>query len=88
MHIDFTQRFLKQLETAPHNIQLAFRESLEIFIDDPNNVNLRNHFLKILGKRHFGIWSIDITDDWRALYRQEKDRVIFVELGTHVKLYT
>ena len=87
MHVEFTNRFNKQLDEAPLSIQISFRESLEVFLDDLNNIILRNHFLHILGKRHFGIWSIDIADDWRALYRKEKDSIIFIELGTHKKLY-
>jgi mRNA-degrading endonuclease YafQ of YafQ-DinJ toxin-antitoxin module len=28
-----------------------------------------------------------VTDDWRALYREEPERITFVELGTHKELY-
>lgn len=82
--VDFTNLFNKQRREAPLEIKIAFREVLELFLEDPNNIALRNH--KLTGK-YSGIHSIDITDDWRALYREEEERVVFVELGTHKQLY-
>lgn len=79
--------FQKDLDQAPVEIQIAFRELYAIFRDEPTNQILRNHVLKKVGKRYFGLWSIDVTDDWRAVYRKEKDFIIFVELNTHDKLY-
>jgi addiction module RelE/StbE family toxin len=86
-HIDFTNLFNAQRKEAPLAIKIAFREALEIFLEDPTTEILRNHALDELGKKYFGIWSIDVTDDWRALYRKEGDRIIFVDLGTHDQLY-
>jgi mRNA-degrading endonuclease YafQ of YafQ-DinJ toxin-antitoxin module len=34
-----------------------------------------------------GFRSIDVAEDWRALYRREPERIIFVEIGTHEQLY-
>ena len=87
MRVEFTDLFNKQRKEASLDIKIAFRESLEIFLENPQNETLRNHSLAKLGKRYFGIWSIDVTPDWRALYRKEQDRIIFIELGTHNKLY-
>ncbi|MDE2025390.1 MAG: type II toxin-antitoxin system mRNA interferase toxin, RelE/StbE family [Patescibacteria group bacterium] len=87
MRVEFTDLFNKQRKEASLDIKIAFRESLEIFLEDSNNTVLRNHSLDTLGKKYFGIWSIDVTEDWRALYRKEQDRIIFIELGTHNKLY-
>lgn len=85
--VDFTNLFKKQQGTASPAVRIAFREALEIFRDNPHSKVLRNHSLGKLGKPYHGLWSIDITDDWRALYRKEKDLIIFVTLGTHDKLY-
>jgi hypothetical protein len=30
-----------------------------------------------------GFHSIDVTEDWGALYREEKERIMFADLGTH-----
>ena len=85
--VDFTNRFNRQREAAPLAIKIAFREALEIFLEDPQNDTLRNHPLNKLGKKYFGIWGIDVTSDWRALYRKEGSRTIFLALGTHEQLY-
>ena len=82
--VDFTSHFNAQRKKAPLEIKIAFREVLEIFLEDPHNSLLRNHSLR---GRYSGVRSIDVTDDWRALYREEPTRVIFVELGTHSQLY-
>jgi addiction module RelE/StbE family toxin len=86
--IDFTSLFNKQREASPLEIKIAFREVLEIFLEDSDNEILRNHYLETLGKKYFGTWSIDITSDWRALYRKEGNLIIFIELGTHEELYS
>lgn len=85
--VDFANRFKKQEKGAPLEIRTALRDALEIFRDDPQNKALRNHSLNKLGKRYHGLWSIDITEDWRALYRKEEGWIIFIALGTHDKLY-
>lgn len=87
LRTEFTTLFNQQRKNAPLSIKIAFREALELFLEDPQNPTLRNHTLDTLGKKYFGIKSIDITDDWRALYREEGERIIFVELGTHDQLY-
>jgi addiction module RelE/StbE family toxin len=85
--IDFTNLFNQQRKEAPLTIKIALREALEIFLEDPTADVLRNHVLSVPGKKYFGIWSIDVTSDWRALYRKEGERIIFIALGTHDQLY-
>jgi addiction module RelE/StbE family toxin len=82
--IEFSGFFTKQLKAAPREIKVAFVETLQLFRDDPSHPALRNHALK---KRLAGFRSIDVTEDWRALYRQESERIMFTELGTHEDLY-
>jgi addiction module RelE/StbE family toxin len=82
--IEFSPLFNKKLIKAPTEIKLAFRQVLELFREHPHHEALRNHPLK---EKYAGIRSIDITDDWRALYRKESERIIFVDLGTHDQLY-
>ncbi|MBI2330404.1 type II toxin-antitoxin system mRNA interferase toxin, RelE/StbE family [Candidatus Daviesbacteria bacterium] len=57
---------------------------LELFIINQFHPQLNNHSLtgKYKGNR-----SINITGDWRAIYSEEKDSVIFELLGTHSQLY-
>lgn len=84
IRIDFTNLFNKQRKEAPLEIKVAFKETLELFLEDHDHITLRNHTLT---EKYAGIRSIDVTDDWRALYREEPERIIFVELGTHDELY-
>jgi len=82
--IEFTPRFTTRRKAAPVAIKEAFRETLELFLEDFNHPSLRNH--PLTGIYH-GFRSIDVTPDWRALYREEPERIIFVDLGTHEQLY-
>lgn len=82
--IEFSPIFKNKLDKVSLEIKVAFRDSLETFIEDNSHKTLRNH---LLSKEYAGIRSIDVTGDWRALYREEAERIIFVELGTHQELY-
>ena len=84
MSIEFAPLFTKQRKAAPLEIKQAFRDALDLFYENPNHVALRNH--PLTGK-YQGFRSIDVTEDWRALYRTEPERIIFVEIGTHDQLY-
>lgn len=82
--IEFGPLFKKQRQAAPPEIRIALLENLQLFRVDPTHPTLRNHMLK---DKYAGFRSIDITNDWRALFRIEHKRIIFVELGTHDQLY-
>lgn len=82
--IEFAPIFAKKLIRTPVKIKVAFKQALELFLEDTYHESLRNHQLT---GRYSGNRSIDVTEDWRALYREERERIIFVELGTHSELY-
>jgi addiction module RelE/StbE family toxin len=82
--IEYSPLFNQKRKAAPLAIKQAFREALELFSYNPSHPALRNHSLT--GK-YQDFRSIDVTDDWRALYRTENERIIFVDFGTHVELY-
>ena len=88
MRIDYSHQFIKHLRKAPKKIQLALRYRLELFLKDPRNPQLRIHSLQ--GK-YRDYKSLNITGDWRALYRElkeDKEIIYFFEmLGTHSQLY-
>jgi addiction module RelE/StbE family toxin len=88
-HIEYSQLFIKQLKATPHEIKLAFRDALALFLEDPSAAILREHPLK---KRLSGYRSIDVTTDYRALYKVKitgKQKIItFHKIGTHTKLYS
>lgn len=90
MKIKFSKEFLKQYKKADIRVRQRVDEKLLIFEKNPMDPSLRNHPLHgtYLGER-----SIDITGDWRAIYRElpevEKIGAIayFTTLGTHNQLY-
>lgn len=89
MTIKLHRKFLKQLRKAPREIQAAFDARLELFVSNPGHPLLRNHALT---GNYLGYRSINITGDWRAIYKEvdsilDDPFVVFVDLGTHSQLY-
>lgn len=86
--INYTSLFNKQRKAAPLEIKIAFRETLELFLDNPLHPQLRNHSLK---EEYSGYNSIDVTDNWRALFKVRESEtqtiITFHILGTHEELY-
>jgi addiction module RelE/StbE family toxin len=88
MVIKFTNEFKKQFKKADAKIKKRFAERLELFKKNTNDPQLRNHALRGKYQR---FRSIDVTGDWRAIYREEKliaDTIFwFSALGSHSQLY-
>jgi addiction module RelE/StbE family toxin len=88
MEIRYTIQFRKQYQKARKEIKTAFSQMLDLFLEDPNHPALRNHSLK---REFSGYESIDVTEDWRALFkireRDEQKVITFHMLGTHKTLY-
>ena len=88
MIIRYDPDFIKKLKKENVKVKKNFKEAVLIFSKDPYDPKLDNHPLK---KDWSGYRSIDITKDFRAIYREieEDDEVIayFLAIGTHKKLY-
>ena len=90
MKIKFSKEFLKQYKKADIRIRQRVDEKLLIFEKNPMDISLKNHPLHGI---YLGDRSIDITSDWRAIYKElpevEKTESIayFTTLGTHNQLY-
>lgn len=86
--IKFSNLFNKQRKALRLEIKVAFREALGLFMDDHNHPFLRNHPLR---EKFAGYRSIDVTEDYRAVFKEikaEKQIVIkFYAIGTHQELY-
>lgn len=79
------RRFEKKVVTSPEHIRRAFAERLELFQNDPHHPLLNHHELS---GRLLGIWSINITGDWRVWYKPLSDNtILLVNIGTHHELY-
>ncbi len=87
--VDYTNNFDKQLKRAPLFIQRAFQKRYELFISNPFHPILHNH--QLTGS-YVGCRSINITGDWRAVFREKiksdgETWIYFISLGTHSQLY-
>ncbi|MGH8715172.1 MAG: type II toxin-antitoxin system RelE/ParE family toxin [Burkholderiales bacterium] len=81
-------RFRKQYLKADKKIRTAFAQTIELFVEEPDHPILRNHLLR---EKFAGYRSINITDDYRAVFRETKsgDRttITFHMIGTHDEPY-
>jgi mRNA-degrading endonuclease YafQ of YafQ-DinJ toxin-antitoxin module len=74
----------KKLKKIPAKVRDKFFERLELFIANPNNSMLNNHSVsKIFPGRR----SINITGDYRAIFREYDYGIIFTDINTHSELY-
>lgn len=88
MIVRYDPNFLTRLKKSDVRIRKSFKKRLEIFIKDPYNPQLNNHPLK---RNYLGYRSIDITNNWRAVYSEKSENqetvAFFVDIGTHRQLY-
>lgn len=88
MTVRYDPQFLKKLKKLNVRIRKSFKERIALFARDPQNPQLNNHSLT---KGCSNFRSIDITNDYRALYTEkiEGDEIVayFEEIGTHKELY-
>ena len=86
MRFEYTRRFLKEYQKTTPDIKQAFNERLQLFSSDQFSPLLHNHSL---AGEYRGYRSINITGDWRAIFKSIDDgvRIIFLTIGTHSQLY-
>ncbi|MEK7096104.1 MAG: type II toxin-antitoxin system mRNA interferase toxin, RelE/StbE family [Patescibacteria group bacterium] len=85
MKADFHKSFNKQFQKLPVKQKFQVRQAINIFVNEPNHLSLRNHTLK---GRWTGHRSISAGGDLRLHYvPQHDDRAVFVAVGKHAQLY-
>ena len=85
MRVLLHRSFSKQFAKLDRKLRLRFIERKELFIIEPHHPLLDNH---ALDHEWAGCRSINITGDWRAIFRTiETDVVEFLAIGTHHQLY-
>lgn len=88
MNVQLSPKLIINLKKQDVRIRNRFKEAIELFSQDPNNLELDNHELK---REWEGFRSIDITTDLRAIYQEDREGpepiAYFVALGTHKDLY-
>ena len=88
MKVRYSPDFYRKYKKADVRIQNRVDEKIEVFLKDPYDLQLDNHTLK---RQWGGYRSVDITSDWRAIYKEtqigDESVAYFVALGTHDELY-
>lgn len=89
MKIKYDPEFIKKLKKQDVRIRKSFRARIALFQKDPNSSELNNHLLE---KDYSGYRSIDITNDYRAVYKEvdlggDEPVAYFSTIGTHDELY-
>jgi addiction module RelE/StbE family toxin len=84
MEIVFHKNFKKKLKKLSPKIQNQFYERLETFEEDKNHKTLNNHSVD---KVFIGCRSINVTGDYRAIFKEDGEVTHFVNIGTHSELY-
>jgi len=88
MKVQLSPKLIKKLKKHDVRIRNNFKKAIELFSQDPHNLELDNHELE---KEWEGFRSIDVTADLRAIYQEDREEeepvAYFVALGTHKELY-
>ncbi|MFA5831290.1 MAG: type II toxin-antitoxin system mRNA interferase toxin, RelE/StbE family [Candidatus Paceibacterota bacterium] len=86
MELHYSSLFKKQYKKMPVKIREQFKTRLVLFVQDQNNPQLHIH--KLNGS-YDGLWSMNITGDFRAVFDRIHDSAILFEaIGTHSELYS
>jgi addiction module RelE/StbE family toxin len=64
-------------------VRRNFEDNLVIFISNRFHPLLNNH---PLNGKYTGYRSINITGDWRAIFKDDGKAVVFITLGKHSQL--
>lgn len=88
MNVKLDPDFFRKLKKLDVRIRRSFKEKMAIFTKNPHDQSLNNHKLR---EPYKGLRSIDITNDYRAVYEEvtkdDEEIAYFSILGTHDELY-
>ena len=84
MKIKYHRKFIKVFNKLSPKTQKTFYQKLEIFYEDKHDEILCYHQLH--GQLD-NLFSINITGDYRALFQEKNNIVIFMKIGRHCDLY-
>ncbi len=84
MKVEFKKSFKKSIDKLPKSIQDKFDLRFKIFLENKFHPLLNNHSIHPV---YDMARSINITGDYRSIYVEREDAIVFVEIGTHSELY-
>lgn len=85
MRISLHRSFEKKFTRLDENVRKKFKERKNLFLENPFNPILNNHSVE---KRFPGCRSINITGDYRAIFKTKEATAIFINIGSHSDLYS
>lgn len=84
MEVKFHTTFKKKLKRISPKIQDRFYERLELFMQDKFTRVLNNHSVD---RAYPNCRSINVSGDYRAIFEDHGELIIFINIGTHSDLY-
>lgn len=85
MEFLYSRIYKRQFKKLPNDLQRKVMERLTLFMQDEMYPLLDNHPLRFEWK---GYRSINITGDYRLIFKKETERMVRLEeVGTHGELY-
>ena len=85
MLVIFAKSFGKDFKKLSPKVKLRFNVRLKRFMNDKFAPELNNHSVDVA---YPGCRSLNVTGDYRAIYREKDSDAIFVRIGTHPDLYS
>lgn len=84
MEAVFHRNFKKKYQKLPQDIQKKFDSALYIFLRNKFDKKLNNHSVDRIFP---DCRSINVTGDYRAIFHENSEVVVFITIGTHADLY-
>ncbi|MEK7186274.1 MAG: hypothetical protein AAB675_02840 [Patescibacteria group bacterium] len=88
MRVQLAPKLIDKLKRQDVRTRKSFKRAIDLFSEDPNNLELDNHKLH---KEWEGFSSIDVTAELRAIFQENREEEVpiayFAALGTHKQLY-
>lgn len=85
MEFSYSRIYKRQFRKLPQDLRYKVMERLELFMKDEMHPLLDNHPLRFEWK---GYRSINITGDYRLIFKKESDLLVRLEeVGSHSELY-
>ncbi len=75
----FSQRFRKQYQALPKQIQKAFDKKLKLFLNNRSHPSLR--VKRIQGTKNR--WEVSVTMNYRVTFEFSENTLFFRTIGTH-----
>lgn len=79
MKLFFSKRFQKDYKKLPAQIQTLTNKKLDFLLRNVNHPSLR--FKRV--KKHFNVWEISITMNYRVVLSIESDHYVLLRAGAH-----